>query len=326
MKAILASSGFTNEEIIKACEELAGKPRAEINFVVLNEAIKAEKGDCRWLIEGLEEIAKNFGGTVELLDLQAHDLTYTRERIAACDVVFCFGGQTDYLKEVFQKTGFVKILPEILEEKVWVGSSAGSCVLCHKESKETSVGVFEETVENRHYLELLPLFFLPHYESKWFPQLTKEVAIREGKMTELPVYLMSDQAALIVRGNLEQPEFQVIGEGYVVVKGGQVVAEKEVRAAREVHKKIAKEYFEVIMAGQKTFEYRANDFVCEPGDVLVLDEYEYNDGQARRATGRSIRKRVGYVGRTKDFDWLEREDVKKAFAEKGAQIISLLDE
>lgn len=225
MKAILASSGFTNEEIIQACEELVGKPRAEINFVVLNEAIKAEKGDCRWLIEGLEEIARNFGGTVELLDLQAHDLEYVKERIGGCDVVFCFGGQTDYLKEVFEKTGFVKILPEILEEKVWVGSSAGSCVLCHKESKETSVGVFGEMVENRHYLEMLPLFFLPHYESKWFPQLTKEVAIRESKMTELPVYLMSDQAAVVVTENLEEPELRVIGEGYVVVKGGQVVAE-----------------------------------------------------------------------------------------------------
>lgn len=326
MKAILASSGFTNEEIIRACEELAEKPRAEMDFIVLNEAVKAEKGDSRWLIEGLGEIARNFGGKVELLDLQAHDLAYIRERIATCDVVFCFGGQTDYLKEVFEKTGFVEILPEVLEEKVWVGSSAGSCVLCHKESEETTTGVYEETGENRRYLELLPICFLPHYQSTWFPKLTKEVAIRESQVTELPVYLMSDQAALVVRGSMEKPEFQAIGEGYVVAREGEVVKEKGVRAVREIHKKLAKEYFEMIAAGQKTFEYRANDFDCEPGDILVLDEYEYDEGQARRATGRSICKRVGYVGKTKDFDWLEREDVKKALAAKGTQIISLLDE
>lgn len=47
MKTILASSGFTNEEIIATCEDLVGKPRGKINFVILNEAIKAEKGDCR---------------------------------------------------------------------------------------------------------------------------------------------------------------------------------------------------------------------------------------------------------------------------------------
>ncbi len=227
MKAILASSGFMNEEIIEACEKLVGKTREKINFVVLNEAIKAEKGDCRWLIEGLEEIAENFGGVIELLDLQAHDLEYAKERIEGCDVVFCFGGQTDYLKEVFEKTGFVKILPEILEKKVWVGSSAGSCVLCHKESKETSVGVFQETVENRHYLEFLPIFFLPHYESEWFPQLTKEVAVRESGLTNLSVYLMSDQSAVVVTGSLKEPEFRVIGEGFVVVRDGKVMEERK---------------------------------------------------------------------------------------------------
>ncbi len=227
MKAILASTGFTNEEIVRACEDLVGKPRSEINFVVLNEAIRAEKDDCRWLIEGLDEIARNFGGVIELLDLQAHDLEYARERIRECDVVFCFGGQTDYLKEVFEKMGFAEILPEILEEKVWVGSSAGSCVLCHKESKEVSVEVFMETVENRHYLELLPILFLPHFGSKWFPGLTKEIAVQESELTRLPVYLMSDQSAVVVRGSLEKPEFVTVGRGFVIAKGGRVMEERE---------------------------------------------------------------------------------------------------
>lgn len=226
MKAILASSGFTNEVIVQACEELVGKTRDGINFIIINEAIKAESGDCRWLIDGLNEIASNFGGTIELLDLQAHDIEYIKARIEMCDAVFCFGGQTDYLKMVFEKTGFVKILPEILEKKVWVGSSAGSCVLCHKESKETSVGVFEETEENRHYLEMLPILFLPHYQSDWFPQLTRDVAVSESKMTDLPVYLMSDQSAIVVEGSLEDPRFTMIGEGYVVMKNGEMMEEK----------------------------------------------------------------------------------------------------
>lgn len=227
MKVILTSSGFTNEEIVKSCEELVGKPRAEINFLVLNEAIKAEIGDCRWFIDGLQEIAMNFGGNIELLDLQAHDLSYVRARIAECDVIFCFGGQTDYLKEVIEETKFVEILPEILEKKVWVGSSAGSCVLCYKEGKETSVGVFGETIENRYYLELLPICFLPHFRSTWFPQLTKDVALQESRNMDLPIYLMSDKSAIVVRGTLEKPEFRAIGYGYVVVEKGKIVEEKE---------------------------------------------------------------------------------------------------
>lgn len=48
--------------------------------------------------------------------------------------------------------------------------------------------------------------------------------------------------------------------------------------------------------------------------------------QDRYPTGRSLRKKVGYVAKVKDFDWLERPDVKADFEKYGAQIISLLDE
>lgn len=99
---------------------------------------------------------------------------------------------------------------------------------------------------------------------------------------------------------------------------------------REIHKKLSKEYFDEIASGQKTFEYRVNDFECEPGDILVLEEYEYTQGQGttvgRKPTGRVLRKKVGFVGHTKDFDWLERADVKADLEKYGAQIISLLDE
>lgn len=99
---------------------------------------------------------------------------------------------------------------------------------------------------------------------------------------------------------------------------------------REIHKKINREYFDQIASGQKTFEYRVNDFACEPGDILVLEEWEYDEGLAsadhRRPTGRTIRKKVGYVGHTQDFAWLERSDVKADLEKYGAQIISLLDE
>ena len=104
----------------------------------------------------------------------------------------------------------------------------------------------------------------------------------------------------------------------------------ECKDMAEIHKKINREYFELISSGQKTFEYRVNDFECNPGDVLVLEEYDYENGfddtVNRHPTGRVIRKKVGYVAKTMDFDWLNRSDVKKALEENGAQIISLLDE
>lgn len=99
--------------------------------------------------------------------------------------------------------------------------------------------------------------------------------------------------------------------------------------SREIHKKISREYFEMIASGQKTFEFRVADFSVGSGDILVLDEYEYEGDdsvRARTATGRSLRKKVGYVGKTKDFAWLERPDVKESAERNGYQIISLLEE
>lgn len=222
MKLLLASSGFTNESIIKACEDLVGKPRSEINFIILNEAIKAESGDHRWFFESASEIATNFGGNLELLDLQAHPLDYVQARIAAADAVFCFGGSTDYLAETFIKTGFAKILSEILAEKVWVGSSAGSCVLCHKESQEASEGIFEEKQLIDHYLDLVPIVFLPHLHG-WFKFDTPEI-LRESSLTELPVYAMSDQSALVVTGDPESLVYQPVGTDYLIAERGALIS------------------------------------------------------------------------------------------------------
>ncbi|MDR0979574.1 MAG: DUF3850 domain-containing protein [Candidatus Nomurabacteria bacterium] len=97
-----------------------------------------------------------------------------------------------------------------------------------------------------------------------------------------------------------------------------------------VHKKISKEYFDLILAGKKTYEFRVADFEIHEGDTLVLDEYEYesgdNDKNGRRPTGRSLSRKVGSVGKTKDWGWLERPDIKADAERYGYQIISLLEE
>lgn len=99
---------------------------------------------------------------------------------------------------------------------------------------------------------------------------------------------------------------------------------------REIHKKINQEYFEEILSGQKTFEFRVADFDCEPGDIIVLEEWEYENGYDdttnRHPTGREIRKKVGYVAHSRDFEWLNRPDVKADLDKYGYQIISLLED
>lgn len=52
------------------------------------------------------------------------------------------------------------------------------------------------------------------------------------------------------------------------------------------------EFFEAVAAGVKSFELRKNDRHYQPGDILVLKEWNPN---TQEYTGRQLRKRINYV-------------------------------
>ncbi len=83
-----------------------------------------------------------------------------------------------------------------------------------------------------------------------------------------------------------------------------------------IEKKVWPEYFQKILDGSKTFELRLADWVCKPGDVLVLLEW---DPKTKEYTGRKLEKEITYVLKTKEVDLWPEEDVEKY----GYQIISL---
>ena len=220
MKSILGSSGLSTELIIKACEDLVGKNRKDINIAIINEAIKGESGDHRWFVDELQHLSGIIGGNMEFIDIQADPLDYIEQRIVAADLVYCFGGNTDYLANIFIKTGFDKILPKILAEKVWVGSSAGSCVLCHKESEEIQKAIYKEKRETDHFMDIIPIIFLPHLHG--FYEFDKKEVGDASKLTDLPVYALSDEAAIIV--NDDNP-LRIIGEDYLIAENGTIKAQ-----------------------------------------------------------------------------------------------------
>ena len=60
-------------------------------------------------------------------------------------------------------------------------------------------------------------------------------------------------------------------------------------------------YFEAVLSGRKTFEYRFNDRNYQEGDMLILREYSngspyYSLGETRQGyTGRMIACYIGFV-------------------------------
>lgn len=202
MKLILASEGFYTEEIVAKCEELVGKPRNIINVVVINEAYAVERNTLRWVLDNLNKVRDNFGGNLEFVNLLALDTKTIKERIDQGDVIFVVGGNTDYLMSVFTKTGFAKMLPELLKTKVYVGSSAGSMVLGKRLSTKAYQKIYgeREAFGINKYMGLVNLCFMPHLDSAHFPN-RKETLLEAAKDHHgAPIYGLRDDSAVIVNG------------------------------------------------------------------------------------------------------------------------------
>ena len=75
-----------------------------------------------------------------------------------------------------------------------------------------------------------------------------------------------------------------------------------------VKKKCWSEFFEQVLRGEKQYDVRLADFVCNPGDTLVLEEYDPN---TKKYTGRKIEKKITYVVKTKNNEaFWSKEDIE----------------
>ena len=221
MKLILASSGFESKEAVKKCVELVGKPAKKVNFAIINEAYAVEHGDHHWILDDIDSIRKNFGGNIEFVNLLALSIDKIEESINASDVIFVIGGNTEYLKTVFDKTGFSKLLPKLLKDKVYIGSSAGSMILGRQPSYKTQDKIYGKVdyFGVHEYLNILKFSILPHLHSKYFSERADIWAIKESENVDYPVYAISDHAAVIVDGNQEY----VVGHDYIKLLSGKEI-------------------------------------------------------------------------------------------------------
>jgi dipeptidase E len=218
MKLILASAGFSTPEIADKCAELVGKPKDEINIAVINEAYAVEHGDHSWVLTDLNQIKSYFNGRMELVNLLALDLEKVKERIELADVIFVVGGHTDYLMSVFNKTGFADLLPELLKTKVYVGSSAGSMVICNRVSTEAYAQIYDEEEDYgiNNYLGLADIAIKPHLGNSLFPNNNPDKLTEVTKNYKGLVYGLCDDSAIVVDGNKQY----VIGSKPVIIRDG----------------------------------------------------------------------------------------------------------
>jgi len=202
MKLVLCSEGFHTQNTVQACVDLVGKPQNKITFAIINEAYAVENGDKKWILDNLNDVAKNFPAEIDIINLLALPLKEVEKRILQKDAIFVVGGHTDYLMSVFVKTGFDKLLPKLLKSKVYVGSSAGSKVMCKRlapEAYKTMYGQIDD-YGTTEYLRFVDFSIIPHIDSEHFPG-RKEKLIAASKKTDGKIYGLRDDSAVLVRND-----------------------------------------------------------------------------------------------------------------------------
>ncbi len=131
MKVILASQGFTTDEIKMEVSRIVGKPASEINIAIINESMYYidKNKSKRWYIKELSNIEKHISGRIDFIDFYAHTKEEIEERLMNADLIYIVGGKKHIYSKLFNETNTVDLIKQIAERKVLMGTSAGSIVL-----------------------------------------------------------------------------------------------------------------------------------------------------------------------------------------------------
>ena len=80
-----------------------------------------------------------------------------------------------WLKSCIKNSGLEEHLLKLLEKRIWVGASAGSCVLCPTICNSCQ-DLFDEKMEGfpKEGLGLVDFQFIPHLNNDYFPKINFE--------------------------------------------------------------------------------------------------------------------------------------------------------
>jgi len=212
MKLLLTSGGLTNKSIANALFDLVGKKPEDTIVVFIPTASNVEIGDKSWFIRDLQNLKKQNFKAIEITDISAVDESIWKPSLERADVLFFEGGNTYHLMEWINKSGLISILPKLLENKVYVGVSAGSMVTNKTLLLPISQTIYEEDLDRTtemNGLNYVDFYFLPHYNSPGSQNLTEQ-AIREAvKNRSEKFYALDDNSAL----KISDGKVEVVSEG-----------------------------------------------------------------------------------------------------------------
>lgn len=207
MKRLLLTSAFVfvSDELLK----ILPKPPSKLTVAFVPTA--ADLSEDPWYMVADRKMLQDMGFHVIDLSLKDKIESEVRDVLDKADIIFVGGGNTFYLLDQANKSGFTKVTPEYVNKGVlYIGGSAGSYIACPTieaagwmNSDRNVVNITDLTAMN-----LVPYIIKAHYE----PQ--KSVAIKEAmRNCKYPVKILTDNQALLAIND----KYQIVGEGKEIV-------------------------------------------------------------------------------------------------------------
>ena len=211
MRMLLTSNGLANSLIRDTVVDLLGKPIAESRIVVVIDAILGFPGDSSTLVNHLEGLRALGWAEFDIASLFAGPPSLVESRLRSADVILGYGGSNLWLAHAWATTGLAPVLAQLLDEKVYVGWSAGSMIF------PRMLGRWPQAFDDEEELELFGLdavtpavplfdwFFMGHLGADWMPTDSEQRAARGAERTGQPVWFVDDDSALLVRDPTVEP-------------------------------------------------------------------------------------------------------------------------
>jgi len=187
MKIFLTSSA---SQVMDKIVKILPKGAKDLKLAFVPTAGDPYGDDKPWIIADRAKLVE-LGFQLKDFDLKNKTEKQTRETLSKFDVVFVAGGNTFYLLDLARKSGFDKVVPELVKKgTIYIGSSAGSYLACPtieaagwKHADRNIPGLKDLTA-----LGLVEYLIVCHYSDKY-----KDVIAKGRKSTKYPVRTLTDE-------------------------------------------------------------------------------------------------------------------------------------
>lgn len=145
---------------------------------------------------------KLMGFNIVEVDLKNKTKEQLLDELKEIDVLFVSGGNTYYLLEKVQKSGFNDVVKKLVKKGVvYIGSSAGSILVCptiqHIENLDDKT---KAKLTSYKGIGLVDFLILPHYKEHQYIEMFQRI-VDKWKNKKYKIQMLTNNQAMIVKDN-----------------------------------------------------------------------------------------------------------------------------